>query len=248
MRVFDPLTLTILIAAMSPVAAQSPPPRPYTPVAIARPAASEDASFIAFRAALAAAARSRVYAELTPLVQPQGFFWDRDFDRRFDARRPAVDNLAVAIGLERRDGAGWASLAEFAELAAAEPLDSRPGVICAPPRPDYDGIAFAKLLDTTYTGSIDWAYPRADSTQVRASAQPDAAAIGTLGPHFVRLLDFAGPDSEPPRTRWAHVVLPDGRTGYAAPDSLTSLTAERLCYIKDLVAGWRIAGVIAGGN
>ena len=238
----------ILLAAMPLAAAQAPPPRPYEPVAIARPAAAEDASFTAFRTTLAAVAKSRVYAELAPLVQPQGFFWDRDFTNQFDARRPAVDNLALAIGLERRDGDGWTSLAEFAELAAAEPLDSRPGVICAPPRPDYDGVAFAKLLDTTYTGSIDWAYPRADSTEVRAAAQPDAAPVGTLGPHFVRLLGFEGADGEPPRTRWAHIVLPDGKTGYVAPDSLTSLTVERLCYVKDLVAGWRIAGIIAGGN
>ena len=249
MRVFHFLiTSIVLLAAMPRAEAQSPPPRPYMPVAITRPTASEDASFTAFRTALAAAAKNRVYAELAALVLPQGFFWDRDFANRFDARRPAVDNLALAIGLEQRDGIGWMSLAEFAEQAAAEPLDSRPGVICAPPRPDYNGVAFAKLLDTTYTGAIGWAYPRADSTAVHAAAKPGAAVVGTLGPHFVRLLGFEGADSEPPRTRWAHVVLPDGKTGYAAPDNLMSLTTERLCYIKDLVAGWRIAGIIEGGN
>ena len=36
----------------------------------------------------------------------------------------------------------------FAAEAAVEPLESRPGVICAPARPDYDGIEFSKLLDT----------------------------------------------------------------------------------------------------
>ena len=249
MRVFYSLvTLMIPLVTATHAAAQAPPPRPYTPVAITRPAGAEDVSFTAFRAALAAAAKSRVYAELAALVLPQGFFWDRDFSQRFDGRRPAVDNLAVAVGLERRDGIGWSALAEYAELAAAEPLDSRPGVICAPPRPNYDGVTFAKLLDTTYTGAIDWTYPRADSTPVHAAPKPDAAAVGTLGPHFVRLLAFEGADSEPLRTRWAHVVLPDGETGYVAPGSLMSLTAERLCYIKDLVAGWRIAGIIAGGN
>ena len=50
------------------------------------------------------------------------------------------------------------------------------------------------------------------------------------------------------RSQWARVVLPDGGTGYTAPGSLMSLTGERLCYIKDLVLGWRIAGFIAAGN
>ena len=54
--------------AMTHAAAQSPPPRPYAPVAITRPAASDDASFIAFRGALAAAAKNRIYAELAALV------------------------------------------------------------------------------------------------------------------------------------------------------------------------------------
>ena len=161
-----------------------------------------------------------------------------------------MDNLAAAIALEQGNGTGWDALAAFAAEAAVEPLDSRPGVVCAPARPGYDGVAFSKLLDTTYTSGIDWAYPRADETPVRAAPQPGAAVVGTLGLHFVRLLGFEGPDSEPApgRTQWARVAMPDGKPGFVAPGSLMSLTAERLCYIKDLVAGWRIAGYIAGGS
>jgi hypothetical protein len=233
-------------------AAQSPPrpPKPYNPVAITRPAASEDASFMAFRAALAAAATARVYAGLAPLVLTQGFFWDRDFGQAFDPRRPAVDNLALAIALEQGSGSGWDALAAFAAEASAEPLESRPGVVCAPARPSYDGVAFSRLLDATYTSGIDWAYPRADTTPVRPTPEPDAAAAGALGPDFVRLLGFEGPDSEPHpgRTQWARIGTPDGKSGFVAPGSLRSLTAERLCYIKDLTGAWRIAGYIAGGN
>ena len=71
-----------------------------------------------------------------------------------------------------------------------------------------------------------------------------------LGLHFIRLLGFEGPDNEPApgRTQWARVAMPDATSGFVAPGSLMSLTGERLCYIKDLVAGWRIAGYIAGGN
>ena len=135
-------------------------------------------------------------------------------------------------------------------MGQAEPLDSRPGVICAPPRPQYDGVVYAKLLDVTYTSDIDWAYPRADETPVRAAPQPGAAIVGTLGLYFVRLLGFESPDSEasPGRTQWARVAMPDGKTGFVAPGSLSSLTAGRLCYSKDMVGGWRIAGYIAGGD
>jgi hypothetical protein len=42
--------------------------------------------------------------------------------------------------------------------------------------------------------------------------------------------------------------LPDGRSGFVPPGSLMSLTAERLCYIKDLLGAWRITGYIAGGD
>jgi hypothetical protein len=180
----------------------------------------------------------------------QGFFWDRDFGHQFDPRRPAVDNLAAAIALERDNGSGWQRLAEFAADAAIEPLESRPGVACAPARPLYDGVAYSRLLKASYTSAIDWAYPRADETLVRTAPRTNAATAGTLGLEFVRLLGFEGPDSEPApgRNLWARVALSDGKTGFVAPGGLRSLTAERLCYIKDLVLGWRIAGYIGGGN
>ena len=244
--------LAFIVSFAVSAAAQSPPrpPKPYEPVAITRPSALDDASFIAFRAALAAAARARIYAGLKPLVLTQGFFWDRDFGRAFDPRKPAVDNLALAVALEQGHGVGWNALAAFAAEAAVEPLESRPGVVCAPARPGYDSVAFARLLDITYTNGIDWAYPRADETPVRTAPRPDATIVGTLGMHFVRLLGFAGPDGEPTpgRAQWVRIVMPDGKTGFVAPGSLMSLTAERLCYVKDVVAGWQIAGYIAGGN
>jgi hypothetical protein len=251
MRRCLPFIILILAFAALPAVAQAPrAPKPYSPVAITRPAAFDDASFATFRLALAAVAKRRLYAELTPLVLAQGFFWDRDFGRGFDPHKPAVDNLAAAISLESGNGAGWETLASFTAEDAAEPLPSRPGVICAPARPDYDSVAFSKLLEATYTAGIDWAYPRRDATVVRAASQPDAPKLGTLDAHFVRLLGFSGADSEanPGRNLWAHIALPDGTPGFVPPGSLMSLTSERLCYIKDLVGVWHIAGYIAGGN
>jgi len=244
------LLIAIAPAGMAAAQAAQRPLLPYPEVAIvlAKPAA--DDSFDAFRAELAAVARRRIYVALTRLLRADNFFWERDFGQGFDPRRPPVDNLAAALALESRNGSGWEQLAALAAEAAVEPLPSRPGVVCAPAHPSYDGVAYAKLLDTTYTTGLDWAYPRAADTAVYAAPATDAAPAGSLGLHFVQLLGFAGPDDDPApgRNQWARIVMPDGRPGFVAPGSLMSLTTEQLCYIKDPIAGWRIAGTVAGGH
>ena len=231
-------------------AAQLPsePTTPYAPVAVTLPAPSTDPSFTAFRAAIAATAKTRIYADLEALVQPQGFFWDRDFANGYDPKKPSVDNLAIAIELERGDGMGWEKLARFADEKAFEPLDSRPGIVCVPARPAYDAVEFSKLLNATYTTAGDWAYPLADGVPVRGAPRAKAPTTGKLGLQFVRHLGLQREeDTNPPGSPWAQIAQPDGKIGYVEPGHLSSLAVERLCYVKDMVAGWRIAGFIGGG-
>jgi hypothetical protein len=249
-----PLRFAVFAAFLliAPAVAQLPsePTAPYKPVAVTLPTPAADPSFVAFRGAIAATARSRIYAELEALVLPQGFFWDRDFASAYDPKKPAVDNLAMAIALEHRDGAGWDKLANFAEEKSLEPLDSRPGIVCAPARPGYDMIEFSRLLNATYTAATDWAYPLNDGTPVRSAARADAPVIAKLSLHFVRPLGLhrADTDAIPAPPPWMRVALPDGKTGYVEPGHLSALTVERLCYTKDMVSGWRIAGYVGGGN
>src|SRR5687767_5222799 len=107
-RILLALAVVCVSAAVAPARAEEErPPKPYQPVAVKLPPAVADESFVAFRQELAAAAKGRVYAELTRLTVAHGFFWERDFDRRFDPRKPPVDTLAAAIRLEHLDGAGW---------------------------------------------------------------------------------------------------------------------------------------------
>lgn len=245
------LILLACLAAAPARAQQSPlPPKPYAPLPIAFVPALGDAGFEAFRHDLAAVAKGRIYAELARLVVVQGFFWDRDFDGRFDPRRPAVDNLGAALRLEHDGGLGWRRLAEFAAEATAEPQPARPGIVCAPARPRYDAAAFARLLDDTYTGGKDWVFPRADGIAVRSAARPDATETVRLGLHFIRLLGFERSAGRAPAKRgpWAQVAMPTGSVGFVAPGRLRALTDEQLCYGKDRVGRWRIAGFIAREN
>src|SRR6185437_5089079 len=134
--------------------------------------------------------------------------WDRDFAHAFDARKAPVDNLAAALRLEHRGGSGWLALAAFATETSAEPMPARPGVVCAPALPTFDEVAFDRLFDAAAISARDWLTPRADRIVVRAASQPGAAAIGTLGLHFVRVVAFEGAadDPAPARNLWAKVV------------------------------------------
>ena len=243
------LFLMLAVSALSSGladAAEPRPPRPYRPVEVTLPPASEDASLEAFRNELAAVAKGRLFADLARLTVPQALFWDRDFANTFDFRKGAADNLAMALRLEHHDGAGWLALAAFATETSAGPMPARPGVLCAPAPASFDEVAFDALLRDTATVGRDWRTPRADKIAVRAEPKPGAAAIGAIGLHFVRLMGFEGPpdDPAPSRNLWARVVMPSGATGYVAPGSLMSLDAERLCYAKDPVGRWRIAGYV----
>lgn len=248
------LVTMIAVLAAPPASAQAPrgkaaAVKPYKPVPIKLPTAPDDPKLESFRKELADIAKSRVYAKLAPLVEPKNFFWDRDFGNNFDKRKPAVDNLANALRLEHENGTGWTSLADFAADASAGPLDSRPGVICTPGQATFDGIDLDKLIDVTRTDGVDWAYARAPDISVRATPRASAALVEKLGLHFVRLLGFEGPDSDTPgRTQWAKVATPSGKTGYVAPNSLLSITTERICYAKSELGDWRITGYVGGGD
>ncbi len=238
--------VTSLYAATATTAS----PKPYQPVAVTIPAAPVDASFTLFRAELAAVAKRRVYDELARLVAARGFFWERDFGGGHDPRRAGIDNLAAALRLERGDGSGWAALAGFAAEASAAPIAARPDVLCGPARPQFDQAEFGILLDRTRSDAADWSYPPADRLEVRAAANADAAALETLGLHFVRVIggerQASGHDRA--RTAWIEIVTPGGRTGFVPPGTLLSQAPERLCYGKDVTGRWRISGYVAGGD
>lgn len=161
---------TLLIASSAlgqnqPRVQQPPPPTkpgPYKPVAISPPKAISETTFEAFRKQINEAAQRKDREALTKLVIGQGFFWLGEKGDRADKRKSGVDNLAAALGLNSKDGAGWDMLASFAEDPTGSPLPEHKGTLCAPADPTFDGKAFNDLMQATQTDPGDWAYPVAD--------------------------------------------------------------------------------------
>src|ERR1041384_1169862 len=107
------------------------PARPYKPVAVTPAKMSGDASFNTFRDQLAEAARKRDRAALTRLVVAQGFFWDRENGNAANKKKSGLDNLAAALGLDNKDGAGWDMLAESAGDPTVSPSNEHKGALCS---------------------------------------------------------------------------------------------------------------------
>ena len=95
----------------------SPALGPYKPVPITLPKSVSDPSFEAFRKELAEIAQKRDRAALAARVAAN-FFWIPEARDLADRRRPGIDNLAKALGLDAPDGVGWDTIAAYAGEAS----------------------------------------------------------------------------------------------------------------------------------
>ena len=257
------LILAVLAAAASsppPVFAQSqqtpqilplkppppPPIKPYTPVAAKPPGAYDDAAFVAFRKQLADVAAKKDRAALAKLVVAQGFFWIQDKDMA-DPKKPGVDNLAKAIDLAAKDGAGWSTLGGYGNEATAAELPDHKGVFCAPADPAIDPQAFEALGKATQTDPSEWGYPLKDGVEVHAEAQPNSPVVEKLGLNLVHVLPDTAPPSGPNPPAFLHVATPSGKSGFVLMEAVSSIGGDQVCYIKD-GGGWKITGYFGGAG
>lgn len=250
-------------AAPGPGAAGQPAPaRPYASVTVTPPAPATDPGFEAFRRQLGEVAARKDRAALARLVA-RDFFWTAAQGEKADRKKPGIDNLAAAIGLDAADGEGWEVLTSAAADPTLQPFPQKKGVSCAPATPGFDDKAFEQLLKATRTDVWDWAYPAGASIAVRGAAAADAPLVETLGAVLVRVVPEpqgpaaqgasaqggpppggpppGGPDNAPP----LKVVTPSGKTGFVSADAVLPLVFEQLCYAKG-AAGWSIAGYLGG--
>jgi hypothetical protein len=217
--------------------------KPYKPVAANAPAPISDPSLEAFRKQLAAIAQRKDRRALAGLVVAQGFFWMGEKGDKADKRRPGIDNLARALGLDAKEGHGWETLAAYAADPSGRPYPDRKDTICAPAGPTFDEQEFEALLKATGTDDGDWGYPMQGGLEMRASPQPNAPVVEKLGTHFVRVMEDDDAGSQP--TPMLRVVAPSGKTGFVPADAINPLTSDEICYRKD-AGGWKIAGFIGG--
>jgi hypothetical protein len=219
-------------------------PKPYKPVTIKLPTPVADPGFVALRKQIGDIAQKKDRAALAKLVAQSFFFINGEKDAA-DKKKPGIDNLAKALGLDGKDSAaGWNTLAEYAKEPTAEPDEDRKGVLCAPADPAFDENAAEALAKQTQTDPGDWGYPVKDGVEVRAAGKPDAPVTDKLGLYLVRVYPDDSPAAAVQGPDFIRVVLPSGKTGYVAGDQLLSLGNEQLCYAKD-GANWKIAGFIS---
>ena len=203
------------------------------------PAPLNDPSLEAFRKQLAAIAEKKDRAALAGLVS-KSFFWMGEKDDKADKKKPGVDNLAKAIGLDGKDAAeGWETLAGFASDPTGGPHFERKGTICAPGQPQFNDDDFGALIKATGTEEGDWAYTTQAGLEMRATAQANSAVVEKLGSHFVRVMDDEAAQNQ--QVPMMKIVTPSGKIGYVPADAISPLGSDEMCYAKEGGA-WKIAG------
>ena len=158
---------------------QVAPPKPYKQVPVTLPQPYNDPSFDAFRKQIADIASHKDRAGLAKVVA-NTFFWMGEKGDKANKRKPGIDNLAAAIGLDGKDGAGWEILAEAAGEPSLEPIPDRKGVMCSPAAPTYDQKAAEQNAKATGTDFGDWGFPTKGGLDVHAAAGANSPVIEKL--------------------------------------------------------------------
>jgi hypothetical protein len=210
---------------------------------VAAPQTMNDAALEALRKQLGEVSQQKDRTALAKLVVNQGFFWIGEKGDRADKRKSGIDNLASALGLKNKDGAGWDMLASFADDPTGAPLPGRKNAICAPADPTFDNKAFNDLLVSTKADSGDWGYPVSADVEVRATPQANAPVIEKLGPAFVRIATESGPNAP----TFLRVGTPSGKTGFISVDAVAPIGNDQLCYVKE-AGDWKIGGYVGAGD
>ena len=177
-----------------------------------------------FRKQVADIAAKKDRAALARVVA-QSFFWIAEDKDVADKKKPGIDNLSKAIGLDGRDPPGWDLLAGYAQETSADPDPQRKGVLCGPGEPTFDDKAAEELAKATQTDPSEWGYPSGNGVEVRSGPEPTAPVIEKLGLHLVRVY----PDDSPTgavHTEVMRIVTPSGKLGFVPVDALPLVTTN----------------------
>ena len=240
------LTLTVALAS-SPAAAVKKVPYPEVKVEAPAPF-QRDATFDAMQKVLFEAIEKKDLAALSALVEP-GFQWlaAGDVSFLFDPARDGLHNFKVALGFRPHGkdadgpvegGPQWDLLAF---LANAESLAALPqsNVICGPAAATVvDEQVFDQALQTVDepTAPAEWVYV---IDEVTLAASPTGGAeVGKAAK--IAMPVVAMHPAAPAAPTHVELLLPAGKTGWVALDSVDFLNAARLCYEKNEKGEWKI--------
>src|SRR5687768_3591777 len=154
--------------AAAPAPPQAPPQIadvavPYKPVNVSPPTQFSDPGVDALRKQISEAAKKRDRAALAKLIVAKGFFWDRGGgEDSSDKKKSGGDNLAVVLGLINKDAPGWDMLAGYAEDPTASQSSMRPGAVCVPADPLFNGKEMDSLLESSQSDIGEWGFPLGD--------------------------------------------------------------------------------------
>jgi hypothetical protein len=231
-------------AAQSAPPAQAPP-MPYKPIPITIPAPADDSSFATFRKQLADLVNHKDRTGLAKVVVAQGFFWEGESGDKADSKKPGIDNLAAATGLDGKEDFGWDAIRIAAQEPTLEPYVDRKGVMCGPASPKFDEKALDETTKATQTDLSEWGFPSKADVEVRGAAQSNASVIDKLGLNLVRVMPEETPAGATQPPTFMRVVTPAGKIGYVPVEAIAPLAADQMCFLKD-AGGWKIAGYIGG--
>lgn len=250
MKIMRPaLAALLLLVCLTSVIAQNASrpqvsrPEPYKAIAVTPPQPLNDPALDGLRKQLGDVAQRKDRAALSRLTVTQGFFWLSENSERADKRKSGAENLAAALGLNNKDGAGWDMLASLADDPTGSPAADHKGAICAPADPTFDGKSFNELLQATKTDAAEWGYPVSDNIEVHVSPQANAPVMDKLGLVFVRIVPEGGANIP----AFLRIITPAGKVGFVSVDSIAPLGNDQLCYVKDS-SGWKIGGYVGGGE
>lgn len=222
---------------------------PYPEVKVEAPAPFQgDATFEAMQKALFEAIEKKNLAALSALVEP-GFQWlaAGDISFLFDPVRDGLHNFKVALGFRPHgkdadgptDGGPQWDLLAF--LANADSLAALPqsNVICGPAAVTViDEQAFDRALQAVDEPTVpsEWVYV---IDEVTLTASPTGGAEAGKAAKIAMPVVAMHP-AAPAEPTHVELLLPTGKTGWVALDTVDFLNVARLCYEKNEKGEWKI--------
>lgn len=249
------LAVTVALAAAPALAVKKVPyPEvkvealvPYTP----------DAAFEAMRKKFVDAVEKKDMAALVALVAPN-FAWTAGGDpaEEFDSKRDGLHNFKVAFGFRPhgKDADGPTEMGPLWDLLVL--YAAEPSLAQEPNSPNVCGPSTARVLDPnalkqamekveTDDEVTEWVYfidevTLTTSPTGRSSAGKIAkTALPLVGAHPMPGQGQSSAPSQPPTH--VELLLPSGKTGWAAIASVRPLLFDRLCFAKNAGGDWMIA-------